>query len=42
LGLPLANGVTKEEISEIIAHYSGWPTAVSAAAIAKAVFEEQK
>lgn len=41
----LANGVTKDEISELITHlafYSGWPTAVSAATIAKAVFEEQK
>jgi 4-carboxymuconolactone decarboxylase len=45
IGRALANGVTKDEISEIITHlafYSGWPTAVSAAAIAKAVFEEQK
>ncbi|MGD0291378.1 MAG: carboxymuconolactone decarboxylase family protein [Candidatus Binataceae bacterium] len=45
LGRALANGVTKDEISEIITHlafYSGWPTAMSAAGIAKAVFEEQK
>jgi 4-carboxymuconolactone decarboxylase len=45
IGRALANGVTKDEISEIITHlafYSGWPTAMSAAGIAKAVFEEQK
>jgi len=41
----LSNGVTKDEISELITHlafYSGWPTAVSAAGLAKNVFEEQK
>jgi 4-carboxymuconolactone decarboxylase len=41
----LNNGVTKDEISELITHlafYSGWPTAVSAAGLAKSVFEEQK
>ena len=41
----LTNGVTKDEISEIITHlafYSGWPTAVTAAAVAKSVFEEHK
>ena len=40
----LSNGVTKDEISELITHlafYSGWPTAVSAAGLAKSVFEEQ-
>jgi 4-carboxymuconolactone decarboxylase len=34
-------GVTKEEVSEIITHlafYSGWPTAVNAAQVAKEVF----
>ena len=34
----LVNGVTKEEIIEIITHlafYAGWPAAMSAAAIAK-------
>ena len=39
----LANGVTKEELIELITHlafYSGWPTAMSAASIAKEVFEE--
>jgi 4-carboxymuconolactone decarboxylase len=41
----LANGVTKDEIGELITHvafYSGWPTAVTAAAVAKGVFDEQK
>lgn len=40
----LANGVTKDEIGEIITHlafYSGWPTAVTAASVAKRVFDEQ-
>jgi 4-carboxymuconolactone decarboxylase len=38
----LFNGVTKDEIIELITHlafYSGWPTAMSAAALAKEVFE---
>lgn len=38
----LANGVTREEIGEVITHmafYSGWPTAMTAARIAKGVFE---
>jgi len=41
----LDNGVTKEELSEIITHmafYSGWPTAVNAAQVAKEVFAERK
>lgn len=40
----LGNGVTKEEIAEVITHlafYSGWPTAVNAARVAKGVFEGQ-
>src|SRR5262249_45101602 len=40
----LANGVTQEELIELITHlafYSGWPTAMSAAALAKEVFEEE-
>jgi 4-carboxymuconolactone decarboxylase len=39
----LFNGVTKDEIIEIITHlafYSGWPNAMNAAALAKDVFEE--
>ncbi len=41
----LENGVTREEIGEIITHlafYSGWPTAATATAIARKVFEEVK
>jgi 4-carboxymuconolactone decarboxylase len=40
----LHNGVTREEISGLITHlafYSGWPTAMTAAQIAKQVFEEE-
>ena len=39
----LENGVTKDEIVEIITHlafYSGWPTAASALPIAKDVFKD--
>ncbi len=45
LARALSNGVTKDEISELITHlafYSGWPTAMSAAGLAKTVFEEQE
>ena len=41
----LENGVTREEIGEIITHlafYSGWPTAATATGIARKVFEEVK
>ncbi len=37
------NGVTKDELIELITHlafYSGWPTAMSAANVAKKVLEE--
>ena len=40
----LDNGVTKEEIGEILTHvafYAGWPTSASAARIAKGVFDER-
>jgi len=40
----LNNGVTKEEISELITHlafYSGWPTAMTAASVAKDIFEKR-
>lgn len=40
----LDNGVTRDELSELITHlafYSGWPTAVTAAAIAKEIFEKR-
>ena len=40
------NGVTKDEIVEVITHmafYSGWPTAMTAAGVAKEVLQgEQK
>ena len=39
----LENGVTKDELVEVITHlafYSGWPTASSAIAIARKAFEE--
>ena len=39
----LQNGVTKEEIGEVITHlafYSGWPTAANAITVAKEVFDE--
>lgn len=41
----LANGVTKEEIGELITHlafYAGWPCAMSAAKVVKQVYEERK
>src|ERR1700730_9041907 len=42
LARALTNGVTKDEISELITHlafYSGWPTAMTAAGLAKEVCE---
>lgn len=42
--LGLQNGLTKEEIVETITHmafYSGWPSGVSAVAVAKDVFAEK-
>jgi 4-carboxymuconolactone decarboxylase len=39
----LANGVTREEIGELITHlafYAGWPAAMTAALVAKDVFEK--
>jgi 4-carboxymuconolactone decarboxylase len=44
IGFALDNGVTRDEIVEEItqlAFYSGWPTAMSALAIAKTVFAEK-
>src|SRR5258708_3654863 len=44
LGRALDNGVTKDEIIELITHlafYSGWPTAMSGALLAKDVFEKR-
>ena len=45
LGRALDNGVTHDEIIETITHlafYSGWPAAMTAAAIAKDVFADRK
>lgn len=42
IGRALDNGVTKEEVSEVITHmafYAGWPTAANAVQIAKQVFD---
>ncbi len=42
IGRALDNGVTREEIGEVITHmafYAGWPAAVNAAQVAKQVFE---
>jgi 4-carboxymuconolactone decarboxylase len=41
----LANGVTREEIGELITHiafYAGWPAAMTAGRIAKRVFDGSK
>jgi 4-carboxymuconolactone decarboxylase len=41
----LGNGVTREEIGEVITHmafYAGWPAAVTASRLAKTIFDEQK
>jgi 4-carboxymuconolactone decarboxylase len=43
LRLALQNGLTRDELIEAITHlafYSGWPTAASAVAVARKVFEE--
>ena len=40
----LDNGVTKEEIGEVITHiafYGGWPTAANAVQVAKQVFDDK-
>ncbi len=42
IGRALDNGVTKEEIGEVITHmafYAGWPTAANAVTLAKEVFD---
>jgi len=43
IGRALENGVTKDELSELITHlafYAGWPTANTAVAVARKVFAE--
>lgn len=45
IGRGLDNGLTEEEIGELITHvafYAGWPVAVNAANVAKQVFESRK
>ena len=40
----LGNGVTREEIGEVITHiafYAGWPNAMTAARVAKNVFDQR-
>ena len=44
LGKALDNGVSRDELIELITHlafYSGWPTAATAMGIARRVFEER-
>ena len=44
LALAKQNGVTEEELVEAITHlafYAGWPSAMSAAGVAKEVFRKQ-
>lgn len=44
IGRALDNGVTRDEIAEIItqmAFYAGWPTAVNAAIVAKEVYDSR-
>jgi 4-carboxymuconolactone decarboxylase len=41
----LENGLTKDELGELITHlafYSGWPTAVTAAGIAQEIFDKRQ
>jgi 4-carboxymuconolactone decarboxylase len=41
----LGNGVTKEEIGEVITHlafYAGWPAAMTAGRVARQVFDGAK
>ena len=41
----LTNGVTREEIGEIITHlafYAGWPAAMTAGTIARKIFDARK
>lgn len=44
IGRGLANGLTREEVSEVITHlalYAGWPSAMTAAHVATGVFEAE-
>ena len=45
LGRAVENGVTQQELVEVITHlafYSGWPTAMSAITLAKELFQKDK
>ena len=45
IGRALDNGVTKDEIAEVItqmAFYAGWPTAANAVRVAKEVYDERR
>jgi 4-carboxymuconolactone decarboxylase len=44
LGRALDNGVTRDELSEMITHvafYAGWPCSVTASRVARGVFDER-
>ena len=44
IGQALDNGVTQDEIGEVITHmafYAGWPTAANAVRVAKEVFDSR-
>ena len=44
IGRALDNGVTREEIAEVIVHmafYAGWPTAANAVRVAQEVYAER-
>ena len=44
IGRALDNGVTRDEIAEVIMHmafYAGWPVAANAVQVAKEVFDER-
>lgn len=45
LGRALENGVTRQELIEVITHiafYAGWPNAVTAASVAKDFFSKEE
>jgi 4-carboxymuconolactone decarboxylase len=45
IGLALDNGVTQEEIGELITHnafYAGWPTAANAVMVAQSVYDSRQ
>ena len=44
IGRGLTNGLTREEVSEVITHlalYAGWPSAMTAAHVATGVFDAE-